>query len=134
MNIHIKNIGECQKCGFVLSSLLNDPSKYGIKHIQLTNNPKECELLLLVGCLSTTQQQSLLNFFKKMPPAKNHRIVSIGNCGTPQQDLFTFPEDQKLENRAIPVQDLSEIIPIDDVIEGCPPTLEEISKKIQELK
>ncbi len=134
MNIHIKNIGECQKCGFALSSFLNNTSKYGIRNIQLTNNPKECDLLIIVGCLSSTQQQPLINFFKKMPPAKKHRILSLGNCGTYKQDLFSFPEDQNLENLAIPIQDLSEILPIDEIIEGCPPTPEEISKKIMELK
>ena len=134
MNIHVKNLGECQKCGFVLTTLFNNPSKYGIRHMQLTNNPKECELLIIVGCLSSTQQKPLIEFFKKMPIAKNHRILSLGDCGTPKQSLFSFPEDQNLENRAIPIQDLSEILPIDDVIEGCPPTPEEISKKIMELE
>lgn len=134
MNIHIKNIGECQKCGFVLSSLFNDASKFGLRHISLTNNPKECDLLIIVGCLSSTQQQPLIEFFKKMPPAKKHRILSLGDCGTLKQDLFSFPDDHNLENRAIPVKDLAGIIPIDDVIEGCPPTPEEISKKITELE
>jgi Ni,Fe-hydrogenase III small subunit len=134
MNIHIKNIGDCQKCGFVLSSFLNDTSKYGIRKFRLTKNPKECDLLLIVGCLSTSQQKPLLDFFKKMPLAKNHRILSFGNCGTDQQDLFSFPEDQNLENRAIPIHDLSEILAIDEVVEGCPPKIEDFLETLNKLE
>jgi len=134
MNIHIKNIGDCQKCSMVLSSFLSDPSKYDIKNIQLTHDPKDCDLLVIVGCLSSTQEQNLIDFFKKMPPAKDHRIISFGVCGSEKQDLFSFPENQNLQNRAIPKQNLADIIPIDEVIEGCPPKIEDFVKIITNLK
>ena len=130
MNIHIKNIGECQKCGLTLTSFLSSLSQFGIKNIFLTDKASECDLLIIVGCLSKTQQQSLMDFWKKMP--QNSRIFNFGDCGTEVQDLFNF-KNQNLKNQAIPKDDLSEILPIDYILEGCPPTLEALTVKFKEI-
>lgn len=129
MKIHIFNVGDCQKCGVVLTSLLSELSKHGIKNIQFTDSADVCDLLVIVGVLTKTQTKSLINYWKKMP--KSHRILSIGNCGTDAQDLFNFKGT--LKNLAIPIDDLSEILPVDYVVEGCPPTLEELTGFFQTL-
>jgi len=129
MNIHIFNVGDCQKCGVVLTSFLSELSNYRVKNIQFTDNAEICDLLVIVGVLTKTQVRPLLNFWKKMP--KSHRILSIGNCGTDAQDLFNFKGN--LKNQAIPKDDLSEIVPVDFVVEGCPPTLEELTTFFQSI-
>lgn len=127
MNIHIQNIGECQKCGLIISSLFN--SKQGKKYnISLNDTPEECDLLIIAGCLARTQLKPLKNFWSNMP--KDHRILLFGNCGTENQDLFSFPEEQKLKNQAILKEDLTEILPIDFNLEGCPPTLNDLTELI----
>lgn len=130
MKIHIINTGSCGKCQVVLNSLLSELSKHGINNnIQFTDSADVCDLLVIVGVLTKTQTKPLINFWKKMP--KSHRVLSIGNCGTDAQDLFNFKGTFK--NLAIPKDDLSEIIPVDYVVEGCPPTLEELTGFFQNL-
>ena len=65
----------------------------------------------------------------------SHRIISIGDCGTLKQDLFKVNKDnENLINLAIAKDDLSEILPIDYVVEGCPPTLNELNRVFNSIK
>ncbi|MHA1150880.1 MAG: hypothetical protein ACTSR8_21885 [Promethearchaeota archaeon] len=123
MNIHIQNIGDCQKCALTFTSLFTSKA---IKrfNITLTENPEHCDLLVIVGCLARTQLKFLTNFWKQMP--QTHRVLLVGDCGSDLQDLFSFPKDQKIKNQAILFDDLKEVLPIDYHITGCPPNLNEI--------
>ena len=123
MNIHIQNIGDCQKCALTFTSLFTSKASKRF-NITLTDNPENCDLLVIVGCLTKTQLKSLKNFWKEMP--KNHRVLLIGNCGSDLQDIFTFPDEANMKNQAIIINDLREILPIDYHIKGCPPNLSEI--------
>lgn len=126
--IHIQNIGECEKCGLALTSYFSSSEfRDGV----LTDNPKECDLLIIVGCLTKKQLKPLMTFWKRMP--YKHRILCFGNCGTLKQDLFTFTKEQHLKNLAIVKDDLSEVLPVDYVLEGCPPTTEQISEFLKKL-
>ena len=129
MNLHIQNIGECQKCGDVFSSLFSSQLKTNLR-FNLTDNPEECDLLVLVGCLTKTQLKPLKRFWKNMP--REHKVLLVGNCGTEKQDLFSLKE-QGMENKAIENIDITEVLPIDFNVEGCPPTLKEIIETLNNL-
>lgn len=122
MKIHIQNIGECQKCGLILSRFFGNISDYGL-NLTFTDDPRECNILIIVGCLLRTQLNSLIQFWKEMP--KNSQIISFGNCGSELQKLFNL-NNNELKNQTIYKDDLEEIIPIDNFIEGCPPELERL--------
>ncbi|MHA1344535.1 MAG: hypothetical protein ACTSQG_11145 [Promethearchaeota archaeon] len=129
MNIHVQNIGECQKCSIALMNfLISDLNK---NRFNFTDDPTNCDVLIILGCLSKTQFQPLINFWKKMP--RKHIIISFGYCGTGEQDLFSLKEDGFI-NQAIVKDDLAEILPIDYIIEGCPPTLEKIGNLLGNIK
>ena len=131
MNVHLHNIGECQKCSMVFTSLFTSKLKPKI-NINLTDDPKECDLLVIMGCLTRKQLKPLKEFWKNMP--KEHRVLLIGDCGTENQGLFTFDKDLKLKNQAILKDDLTEIMPIDYNINGCPPKLSDIIEFFNKLK
>lgn len=130
MNVHIQNVGECQKCGLILTSFLCNLPTYNHK-INLTDNPKECDLLIVVGCPIKTQMKPLLNFWRSM--SFKHKILNFGNCGTETQDLFTL-KNQNLKNKALMFDDLSEALPIDFTLRGCPPTLSQLEDFFTLLK
>ena len=56
----------------------------------------------------------------------NRKIIIFGNCGTPDQDLFSFKKEEHLINQAIVKNDLAELLPIDLAIKGCPPSLTDL--------
>jgi len=132
MNVHVFNGGDCQKCGMNLASFLSNLFNYGLSNIHFTDSAMECDLLIILGCVTKTQIEPLMKFWKKMP--RNHRILSLGTCGTEFQDLFLGKEGEDLKNRAIPKEDISELVPIDFVLKGCPPTLEDLSNFFHSIK
>ncbi len=125
MKIHIHQLADCDKCGLTLTSFLISPD-INLRNITFTDNPKICDLLIVVGCLTKKQLKPLVNFWKKMP--LNRKIVVFGNCGTEEQDLFSFKKEEGLINLAIERKDLSEVLPVDKTIKGCPPSLSELEK------
>lgn len=130
MKIHIHNIGECGKCGMSLSTYLSS-SRFGLKGYSLTDSPEECDLLIITGCMAKSQEKRLMEFWKKMP--RGHRILSFGNCGTYLQNLFKIEGNENIKNKAISKQDISEILPIDYILEGCPPNLDQITQFFKEI-
>lgn len=101
----------------MLTSLLSKGHS-NLESIQLTDKPENCDVLIITGVLSRTQLKSLLNFWKLVPPTC--KIISLGDCGSNNQDLFSL-NNKDLVNKAIHVEDLAEIVPIDHLVKGCPP-------------
>jgi len=130
MNIHIQEIGDCEKCATTFTSFLASKAAKNF-NLRLTDKPEDCDLLVIIGVLSKTQKKPLLNFWKQMP--KDHRILLFGNCGSEKQDLFSFPESSSLVNKAIVIEDLSELLPIDFHIEGCPPEINDLVEFFNQL-
>lgn len=125
MNIHIFNIGECGKCGSMLTTYFTS-SQYPF---DFTDDPGSCDILLVTGCMLKTQHDALLDFWKQMP--KNHKVVKIGNCSTEEECIFNLKEVSGLENQAIDKKDVAELIPIDEYIKGCPPELDDLKKSFE---
>ncbi len=99
-------------------------SERKVRNIKFTDNPKICDLLIVVGTLTVSQLKPLINFWKSMP--LNRKIVVFGNCGTEEQDLFSFKKEEGLKNQAILKKDLTEVLPVDLTIKGCPPSLTDL--------
>jgi len=130
IKIYILNIGECNKCSFALTSFFFHNAKNDFKKISITNNPEDCDWLIITGCLLKIHKDKLLEIWQSIK--KKHIIISFGDCGTEKQKIFEV-EGKNLKNLAIESNDLSELIPIDYIIEGCPPKENNISVKFQEI-
>ena len=126
----ILNLGECSKYSLALTSFLLHKKENGFKNISQTNNPEDCNCLIITGCLLKIHREKLLETWQSIK--KNHIIISFGDCGTEKQQIFGI-EGSNLKNMAIESNDLSEIIPIDYIIEGCPPDEENVKKIFQEI-
>ncbi len=130
IKIYILNLGECNKCSLALTSFLLHKKENGFKKISQTNNPEDCNCLLITGCLLKIHREKLLEIWQSIK--KNHIIISFGDCGTERQEIFNL-EGQNLKNLAIDSEDLSEVIPVDYIIEGCPPMQKDIKTIFQEI-
>lgn len=124
----ILNVGDCGKCGLAFNSFILRMADKGIRNFSLTNNPEDCNCLIILGCVLTTQKENLIETWQKI---KNpHIIINFGTCGTAEQKLFEV-EEKNLVNRAIETEDLADLIPIDYKIPGCPP--DKIEENIREI-
>jgi Ni,Fe-hydrogenase III small subunit len=130
VKIYILNIGECNKCSLALGSFFLRMADIGFKNISITNNPEETNCLIITGCSLKSHKELLLEFWKKIE--NNLVIISFGDCGTVKQKIFRV-EGKNLKNLAIETNDLSELIPIDYIIEGCPPNDENVNKIFREI-
>ncbi len=130
IKVSILNLGECSKCSLALTSFLLHKKENGFKNISQTNNPEDCNCLLITGCLLKIHREKLLEIWQSIK--KSHIIISFGDCGTEKQKRFNV-ESQNLINLTIDSEDLSEVIPIDYIIEGCPPQQKDIKTIFQDI-
>ena len=122
MKIHIQNMGDCQKCGLIFSDLLNHD-------ITFTDDPTKCELLVVLGCFTISQEENLFDFWKQ---ATNAKVLLLGDCPTGKEEIFTLRE-QKLRNLALSERKIDDVLPVDFTIEGCPPSKEDLQAFLEQI-
>ncbi len=123
MKIYIHSIADCQKCGIVLERLINELD------IRISKDPKKSDLLVIVGCLLKNNEESLINTWNAAIKAK---IILFGDCPSGKSVLFSH-EFNNLKNLAISEKKIEELIPIDSLIDGCPPKISEIKRTFMNL-
>jgi len=123
MKIFIHSIADCQKCGIILNNLIKDLK------LKTTNNPKKSDLLIIVGCLLKNQEELLIDVWNN---AINSKVLLFGDCPIGKSELF-FHESNEIKNLAISEKKIEELIPIDYILQGCPPNLEELTESIEEI-
>ncbi|MFX1275632.1 MAG: hypothetical protein ACFFBP_11645 [Promethearchaeota archaeon] len=116
MKVHIYSCADCEKCGISLSNWIYEESD-----ITITNNPKKCDLLIIIGCLLKDQEQKLIDTWNRATKAK---ILLFGDCPTGKSEFFSHYFND-IKNLAISEKKIDGLIPIDYKIMGCPPNYED---------
>lgn len=120
INVCIINCGGCNGCDIELIASFSpryDLEQYGI---YLQNNPRDADILLVTGPVTEQWVDILPRVYAKAPEPK--LVVAIGNC--PQTgDVFA----QEGGRVCAPVSDF---IPVDAEVSGCPPRPDEIISAI----
>jgi Ni,Fe-hydrogenase III small subunit len=114
--------GSCNGCEHELTAAANptyDLQQYGLN---IVASPRHADVLLVTGTVTTRMHDALLVAYHAMPEPR--RVVALGNCalgigtlGTP--DALIGP--------------VSDVLPVDLIISGCPPTPERIADALLKL-
>lgn len=116
IHVCLVSTGGCNGCDIEVVALLSpryDLEQYGI---YFNNNPREADVLLIAGAVTEQWREKLQRVYAKVPEPKV--VVAIGNCPL-SGDVF----NQEGGSVYAPVSDF---IPVDAEISGCPPRPSEI--------
>jgi energy-converting hydrogenase A subunit N len=116
IHVCLINTGGCNGCDIEVVALLSpryDLEQYGI---YVHNNPREADVILVTGAMSEQWKKNLQRIYAKAPEPKI--VVAIGNCPL-TGDVFN-QEGCKI------YAPVSDFIPVDAEIPGCPPRPTEI--------
>ena len=116
IHVCLINTGGCNGCDIEVVALLSpryDLEQYGI---YVHNNPREADVILVTGAMSEQWKKNLQRMYAKAPEPKV--VVAIGNCPL-TGDVFN-QEGCKI------YAPVSDFIPVDAEIPGCPPRPSEI--------
>jgi len=111
--------GSCNGCELEIHAL-NNPiynlEGYGIKFVA---SPRHADLLMVTGPVSRNMEQALKRTYEAVPDPK--LVLAVGDCGC---DGGIFGESYASCGR------VSNVIPVDAVVAGCPPRPVEILKAV----
>ncbi|MDT8358087.1 MAG: NADH-quinone oxidoreductase subunit B family protein [Methanomicrobiaceae archaeon] len=124
-SIHVSfvDVGSCNGCDIEVLACLSpryDLEQYGIF---VHNNPREADILLVIGAFTPQWEDKLKDLWDKIPEPK--AAIAIGNC----------PISGCVFNRRDSLVDppVSKHIPIAAEVPGCPPRPTEIISAILSL-
>jgi Ni,Fe-hydrogenase III small subunit len=109
------NAGSCNGCDIEILSLLSP--KYDVERFGVINrgNPKQADVLLVTGAVSSRVRERLIDIYSQMPEPKV--VVAVGSCtctGGVFRDMY------HVENG------VDTVIPVDVYIGGCAPRPEQM--------
>ena len=124
-SIHVAYVdtGSCNGCDIEVLACLSpryDLEQYGI---YVHNNPREADVLLVIGCCTPQWEDKLKSIWEKIPEPKV--AIAIGNC--PISGCVFNREGSYVNPPA------SKHIPIAASVPGCPPRPTEIIRAILSL-
>src|SRR3990167_7574826 len=109
--IRMVDAGSCNACELEIHAV-NNPyynlERYGIHFVA---SPRHADLLLVTGPVTKNMQEALLRTYDATPDPK--LVVAVGDCakcGGVFQGSYAF------------VGPVNEVIPVNVVVSGCPPT------------
>ena len=111
--------GSCNGCELEINALGNPYYNIEGLGIKFVASPRHADLLLVTGPVSRNMVQALKRTFDATPDPK--LVVAVGNCGA---DGGIFGESYASAGR------VSNVIPVDVVVAGCPPPPLEILRGI----
>jgi len=116
LSIRQVNAGSCNGCELEIRALNN--AYYNIEGlgIKFVASPRHADMLLVTGPVSRHMVIALKRAYDAMPEPK--LVVAVGDCGC---DGGIFAANGADENYAI-CGKVSNVIPVDVVVSGCPPT------------
>lgn len=120
IHVCLVNTGGCNGCDIEVVALMSpryDLEQYGI---YVHPNPREADVLLVTGAVAEQWRDKLQRIYAKIPEPKV--VVAIGNCPL-SGDVF----NQEGSSVYAPVSDF---IPVDAEVSGCPPRPSEILEAI----
>jgi Ni,Fe-hydrogenase III small subunit len=105
------DVGSCNACNMEVLNLSNPYYDLNRLGIFFTNSPKHADALIIVGALNKAMVEVVRRTYELIPNPK--LVIAIGACPI-SGGIF-----QNTEGFASPVR---EIIPIDVIVPGCPPS------------
>ena len=111
--------GSCNGCELEINALGNPYYNIEGLGIKFVASPRHADLLLVTGPVSRNMAQALQRTYDATPDPK--LVVAVGNCGA---DGGIFGESYASCGR------VSNVIPVDVVVSGCPPAPLEILRGI----
>ncbi len=111
LSIRHVDAGSCNGCELEIHALNNsfyDIERFGIRFVA---SPRHADLLLVTGPVTKNMREALERTYAAMPAPK--WVVAVGDCGA---GCGVF------EGSYACVGAVSNVIPVDLVIRGCPPT------------
>jgi Ni,Fe-hydrogenase III small subunit len=114
--------GSCNGCEHELT--LAAGPHYDLQHygLGIVASPRHADLLLVTGTVTTRMREPLLTAYNAMPEPR--KVAALGNCAIGCNVLGTPGQ------LAGPVSD---ILPVDQVIHGCPPDPAAIAQALLDL-
>lgn len=85
-------------------------------------NPRQADVLVIAGAITEKSASVIRRIYDQMPDPKY--VIGVGNCAI-NGGLFA-------DSYAV-VRSLSDIIPVDVYVKGCPPVRADFALAIQEL-
>ncbi len=119
LNIRMVDAGSCNGCELEIAALGNPYYNIEGLGIKFVASPRHADLLLVTGPVSRNMATALKRTFDATPDPK--LVVAVGDCGC---DGGIFGESYASCGR------VSNVIPVDWVIPGCPPPPLEILRGI----
>lgn len=109
--IRAVDAGSCNACELEIHALNNPVYNLEGLGIRFVASPRHADLLLVTGPVSTNMEVALLRTYEATPDPK--LVVAIGDCGCTGG---VFGESYASRGR------VSNVIPVDVAVPGCPPT------------
>ena len=116
------NSGSCNGCDIEILATLTpryDVERFGIK---LQGSPRHADVLLVTGPVTRQARERLIRTYEQMPDPKF--VISIGSCSI-SGGVF--------EGCYNCIGSVSDVIPVDVYIPGCPPRPEAIIDGVVQL-
>ena len=111
LNIRLVDAGSCNGCELELNALSNPYYNIEGLGIKFVASPRHADMLLVTGPVSRNMVTALQRTYDAMPAPK--LVVAVGACGC---DGGIFGESYACCGK------ISNVLPVDVAIAGCPPT------------
>ena len=111
LSIRMVDAGSCNGCELELNALSNPYYNIEGLGIKFVASPRHADMLLVTGPVSRNMVTALQRTYDAMPEPK--LVVAVGDCGC---DGGLFGESYACCGR------VSNVLPVDVAIAGCPPT------------
>ncbi|MEI8324298.1 MAG: formate hydrogenlyase [Betaproteobacteria bacterium] len=119
LSIRQVDAGSCNGCELEINALGNPYYNIEGLGIKFVASPRHADLLLVTGPVSRNMVEALKRTYDATPNPK--LVVAVGDCGA---DGGIFGESYASAGR------VANVIPVDLVVPGCPPTPLEILRGI----
>ncbi len=108
--------GSCNGCELEIHALNNPYYNLEGDGIKFVASPRHADLLLVTGPVSVNMEEALRRTYGAMPNPK--LVVALGDCAT-CGGIFTTPGEEPGDYATR--GGVANVIPVDQVIPGCPP-------------
>jgi len=112
--------GSCNGCELEITAMNNcyyDVERFGVHFVP---SPRFADMLLVTGPVSVNMEEALKMTYEATPAPK--LVLAVGDCA---MDCGIFGRDNYAIAGAV-----SDIIPVDVVVHGCPPTPTDIIRGV----
>jgi Ni,Fe-hydrogenase III small subunit len=122
LSIRMVDAGSCNGCELEINALNNpvyDIERFGLKFVA---SPRHADVLMVTGPVTWNMREALLRAYNAMPAPK--WVVGVGDCAATCGVFAGSP---------VVVGPLSDILPVDLHVHGCPPPPLDIVKGLLAL-